>query len=167
MERREFALITIYGSRLTIYEVLDMTAQEHNKLVAVLHLVNGGLGLFGLLVVGLFVFLGFGAAIIGARRAEDAAAFGVIGVVALVVLIVCAVFVIPSLIAGYGMLKRKPWARTAGIIAALLDLMSFPLGTALGVYSLWFLFGEEGNRFYMNCQRDQTYTPPPPQSWQR
>jgi hypothetical protein len=45
------------------------------------------------------------------------------------------------------MLKRKEWARTASIIASVLAAISFPFGTALCVYSLWFVFGE-GKDFY-------------------
>jgi hypothetical protein len=44
-----------------------------------------------------------------------------------------------ALIAGYGLLNRKPWGRIVAIIAAILALLKFPLGTALGIYTLWVL----------------------------
>jgi hypothetical protein len=44
-----------------------------------------------------------------------------------------------ALIAGYGLLNRAPWGRTVGIIAAIFALIKFPLGTALGIYTLWVL----------------------------
>jgi hypothetical protein len=44
-----------------------------------------------------------------------------------------------ALTAGYGLLARKPWGRILGIIAAILALFKFPLGTALGIYTLWVL----------------------------
>ncbi len=58
------------------------------------------------------------------------------------------VFTLPSFIAGYAMLKRKSWARTASIVAAVMETMSMPLGTAVAVYSFWFVFGDMGKRFY-------------------
>jgi zinc-ribbon domain len=44
-----------------------------------------------------------------------------------------------ALIAGYGLLNRRPWGRVLAIIAGVLALIKFPLGTALGIYTLWVL----------------------------
>ncbi len=53
-----------------------------------------------------------------------------------------------SFLAGYGLLKRKPWARLLAIILAFLSLMSFPFGTALGVYTLVVLLPTNAGREY-------------------
>jgi len=42
-------------------------------------------------------------------------------------------------VAGWSLQNRKPWARTLAIIAAVLSLVKFPVGTALGIYTLWVL----------------------------
>jgi hypothetical protein len=73
-------------------------------------------------------------------RAEDATA------VLAVVLVVSAMFVvigIPNLIAGIGLLKQKRWSRLLAIILAILALLSFPIGTAAGAYTLWVLTRKE------------------------
>jgi zinc-ribbon domain len=44
-----------------------------------------------------------------------------------------------ALAAGFGLLNRRPWGRVVAIIAAILALLKFPLGTALGIYTLWVL----------------------------
>jgi hypothetical protein len=44
-----------------------------------------------------------------------------------------------ALAAGYGLLNRAPWGRIVAIIAAIFTLIKFPLGTALGIYTLWVL----------------------------
>ncbi|GAC1446411.1 MAG: hypothetical protein NVSMB56_04830 [Pyrinomonadaceae bacterium] len=143
-----------------------MTTQDHNKLVAVLHLVNGGMKLFGVLIaLIIMVFFGIFATLAPSNK-DGAIPLVVFLVIAVVVLVITSVFTIPSFLAGYGMLNRKSWARMAGIVASCFDLLSIPLGTALGIYSLWFLLGEEGSRFYLNNQRNVLYAPPPPQSFQ-
>ncbi len=38
-----------------------------------------------------------------------------------------------------GLLNRRPWGRTVAIIVAILALVKFPFGTALGIYTLWVL----------------------------
>jgi len=44
-----------------------------------------------------------------------------------------------ALVTGYSLLTRRPWGRVLAIIAAILALLKFPLGTALGIYTLWVL----------------------------
>jgi hypothetical protein len=71
----------------------------------------------------------------------------VFGIFGALIITLSVVFGVPPIVAGYAMLKRKSWARVMGIISSCLVALSFPFGTALCVYTLWFLFGE-GERFY-------------------
>ena len=56
-------------------------------------------------------------------------------------------FFIPGIIAyavtGYGLLNYKGWARILAIILAILNLILFPIGTALGIYTLVIMFNKE------------------------
>lgn len=49
-------------------------------------------------------------------------------------------FSIPGLVAGFGLLKRKSWSRGMGIAMAILNLLTIPHGTIIGIYSLIVLF---------------------------
>ena len=60
------------------------------------------------------------------------------------------------------MLKRKKWAKVAGIVAAIVDGLSFPFGSALCVYTLWFIFSEDGRRLY---DKNLYALPPPSLRW--
>ena len=53
-----------------------------------------------------------------------------------------------GLAAGAGLLQRQPWARLLAIIMAFLNLMDMPLGTALGVYTLWVLLPAKSEEEY-------------------
>jgi ABC-type glycerol-3-phosphate transport system permease component len=44
-----------------------------------------------------------------------------------------------ALVTGWALLTAKSWGRTLAIIVAILTLIKIPLGTALGVYTLWVL----------------------------
>jgi hypothetical protein len=72
------------------------------------------------------------------------------------------VMMTPSFVAGYGLLKRKKWAKTASIVAGVFAGMSFPLGTAVCIYTFWFLFSEPGKVLY---DRPAYALPPPPPRW--
>jgi zinc-ribbon domain len=43
------------------------------------------------------------------------------------------------LLTGYALLTRQPWGRVLGIVFGILALIHLPLGTALGIYTLWVL----------------------------
>src|SRR5438045_6302660 len=55
---------------------------------------------------------------------------------------------IPSMVAAYALLKRKRWAKTAGIVAGVFAAAQLPVGTAVCVYTFWFLFSEMGRSLY-------------------
>ncbi len=45
--------------------------------------------------------------------------------------------------AGFGLLRYKSWARFLVIILAILNLILFPIGTVIGIYTLWVMFNNE------------------------
>ena len=143
-----------------------MTAKEHNKIIGVLFLVQAGLGLLGLFI-GILTFGFAGLAALTSSRSGDEAAAGIVLFGFLIVfLVLISVFLIPALGAGFGMLKQRRSARIWGIVAACLSLLSFPLGTALGVYALWFLLGDQGKAFYSSgVGARNAFNAPPPNSW--
>ena len=69
-------------------------------------------------------------------------------VMSVITLLFAVVFGGSAFAAGYGLLKRKRWARKITIISSAIALLNFPLGMAIGFYSLWFLLSDEGKLFY-------------------
>lgn len=67
--------------------------------------------------------------------------------------IVFLVGAVLGIVTGWGLLVRAPWARILAIIGAFLNLMDIPLGTALGVYTLWVLLPAESEREYNRSAR--------------
>ncbi len=51
--------------------------------------------------------------------------------------------IIAYVLAGYGLLNYKSWARILSIILAIFNLILFPIGTALGIYTLIIMFNDE------------------------
>ena len=49
------------------------------------------------------------------------------------------VFAVAELVAAWALFERRPWARILALILGFLALISFPFGTALGIYTLWVL----------------------------
>lgn len=117
-----------------------MTPEQHNTLLGSLHLVYAG---FLLLMMFIFI-VAFGGAFWLGRTGPDGPPLIFMLVVWTFVALIYAALTIPSFIAGFGLLKRKKWAKTAAIVAGVFAATSFPFGTALCVYTFWFLFSEPG-----------------------
>ncbi|MFQ5662275.1 MAG: zinc-ribbon domain-containing protein [Terriglobia bacterium] len=55
---------------------------------------------------------------------------------------------VAAVAAGAGLLDYRGWARPLAIVVCVLALLSFPLGTLVGIYGLWVLISAEGERHY-------------------
>jgi len=53
-----------------------------------------------------------------------------------------------ALAAGWGLMERAPWGRIVAIVAAFLSLLRFPIGTAIGIWTLIVLMGYRNNSLY-------------------
>jgi hypothetical protein len=56
--------------------------------------------------------------------------------------------IIAYVLAGYGLLNYKSWARILSIILAIFNLILFPIGTALGIYTLIIMFNDEAEALF-------------------
>ena len=147
-----------------------MNPKEQNKLAGIFLLIHGAIQAFVMLILGL-VYGGLGLAMISSSNKQDEQVAGIAFIVAMIVVFVASmVVVLPQLIGGWKLIKERPNARTWGIIGSIVSCLSFPFGTAAGVFGLIFLFGENGRQFYLGRGPNPgTYyppQPPPPQSWQ-
>jgi hypothetical protein len=55
---------------------------------------------------------------------------------------------VAGIVAGSGLLSRAPWARTLAVVVGFLSLLSIPIGTALGIYTIWVLLSQGAEREY-------------------
>ena len=52
--------------------------------------------------------------------------------------------------AGWGLLERQSWARPLTLVLAFVSLLNIPLGTALGVYTIWVLLPADASKEYQH-----------------
>jgi hypothetical protein len=119
----------------------------HAKVLGILNIIAGVMGLCGALV--LMLVFGSAAGVVGATGDPDAAiAMPIIGLTGMALVIFTVLMSLPAVIIGYGLYRLRPWARVAGIVLSILSLIVFPFGTILGVYGLWVLFSKDGERLF-------------------
>jgi len=120
-----------------------MTAEEHNKTLATLHFIYGamhGLTLLGLLLLVFVVNL-------ASPAANLISTFWIAVSVVVFVVLLFAVGLLPLLV-GYGLTKRRRWAKSLGICLAVISLINIPIGTALAIYTFKFFKSAGGIKLY-------------------
>jgi len=114
--------------------------QRHLHALSVLWMASGIVYLLALLVgmtVFKFFFFGrFGQMQIWNNHADS---IPFIHVIIPLLFFLVSILGIAAIIVGYGLSQRTSWARVAAIGFGCLALLKFPLGTALGIYTLWVL----------------------------
>ena len=109
-----------------------MNTNRHIDIVGYLHLAYGAF----MFVMAFVVVIG---SLVGSLFTFDV--FGVFSTLlhgawgALVLLL----YALPAIIGGFGLIRRKNWARALVIVMSIVHLFNFPIGTVLGFYSLWVL----------------------------
>jgi len=110
--------------------------QEHVRLVGILWLAYSTLTLLGGIAAEIVAHTIFSDAFLAGPSPELKAWLRpLITVVGGLILIKAAV----GFMAGWGLLQREAWARVMALVVAFVALFNVPLGTALGIYTLWVL----------------------------
>ena len=103
-------------------------------------------------ICGFVFFAGLG--VFAAADSGDAIAMPILGLVGTVSLLFFAALALPGLLAGYGLLKRKKWGQILGIVVGILSLLNFPIGTAIGAYTLFVLFQDSATSYFDEQQAE-------------
>lgn len=110
--------------------------KQHVIIVGALHIGLGVLTLFGA-VVALAAIVG------GGVLSGDAEAMLVTGIVGPAVGLFLFLLALPGIIGGVGLLQGKSWARILVLILGMFKLIDFPIGTLIGIYTIWVLLNQE------------------------
>ncbi len=129
----------------------EQQLEQHVTVLGWLHIIGN---LFFVLI-GLFLF--FFLRTIGAVSG-DPQALVVLSVVGTFVGTLLTVLGLPGIVAGFGLLAHKEWARYLAIVLGVLNLLNAPIGTVIGIYTLWVLMQEDAAAFFA------TETPAPPRN---
>jgi zinc-ribbon domain len=134
----------------------DTRVQRHIQLLATLWLVNGILRFAevgSIFIAGQMLpfLIGWG---LGGRNGGWPFNFLPFGLYSIGCLL--AVFGVAYLILAWGLFQREPWARVLGLVLGFLALLRPPLGTALGIYTLWVLLPEHSGQEYERLSRATT-----------
>jgi hypothetical protein len=131
------------------------TLDRHRVILGWCFIAAGALGV-------LVAFIALVAIAGGGWLADDPEARRVTGLVGGAIALFFVLFSLPTIIAGFGLLKQRYWGKVLALIIGLLSVANVPIGTALFAYTLWFwLQGDSDTLFH---RKGAPRLGPPPSS---
>lgn len=110
--------------------------EKHVTAVAVLHIALSSLNLLAAIIVFWAVV---GGGILSGEEEAMIITTGVGSAIAVILILLSA----PGIIGGIALLRWQSWARYLVLALGFLNLLHVPLGTILGVYTIWALMKDE------------------------
>ena len=115
--------------------------EKHIKILGGLYIGMGALMLVPALLISLIMT---GAGVLSG----DLTAFLITSTIGSAISFLLLIFGLPCMIGGVYFIKRRKWAKSMLIVLGVINLLNFPLGTALGFYTLWVLVSEDTRPMY-------------------
>jgi hypothetical protein len=109
-----------------------------NKHITATAMLRIGLAILGVLLAGL-IYFGFRWLLGFEEVRADVMAEPIMTTIANISAIAILIASLLNAIAGFGLLARQTWARYLAMILSVVDLFNVPIGTAIGVYTIWAL----------------------------
>jgi hypothetical protein len=122
--------------------------EKHVSDVGILHI---GLGLLGILFACLTLLVTIGPGIIS----QDQTALGILITIGTAIAAILTILSLPGIVGGFGILRYKSWARYLVMILSVISLVNVPIGTAVGIYSLWTLIQDETEALFSPITTDE------------
>jgi hypothetical protein len=120
----------------------ESTMKKHVSFVAALHIGLGIIGIFG--AIGIFFIFNFARSfVVDVDVANIILRF--LGIFLPFAIMTVAVF---ELIGGIGLLSFTKWSRTLILIVSAIGCVNVPLGTLVGIYSIWVLMQDESVKLF-------------------
>jgi hypothetical protein len=130
---------------------LRKEGKKMEKHVTVVGAVQIGFGALKLLAALTLFGIIVGEGLLGGVIWGDKIPIAVTAFVGTAIALWLAVLSVPEIVGGIGLLRWKSWARYLVLVLAVVDLFSIPVGTAVGVYSIWVLVQDETAELFGPC----------------
>lgn len=121
---------------------------KHIMLVGILNIAMGVIGLVIAIII-------FAAVVGGGILSGDEDALMITSIVGTTVAGLIVILSIPGIIGGAGVLRHHNWARILVLIISAIELLNIPIGTIIGIYSIWTLIQDETIHMFMKTDQNK------------
>lgn len=114
---------------------------KHVRILGILYIIFGVLGMLSGVII--YVILTTSGTLSG-----DMEAMMILEIVGIALGGFLLLISLPGIIGGLGLLKHQQWAKILVLVIGILNLLNFPFGTALGVYTIWVLMNNQTDKVF-------------------
>ncbi len=111
--------------------------EVHKRILAILYIISGSLQILGMLLVSAFISIIIPFIMDEAGPDVQWVFVWLVPFIRTMAVIIIIFFSIPSIIGGVGLLNNKSWSLTLLLVLGCFKLFSFPIGTAIGIYTIY------------------------------
>lgn len=124
--------------------------ESHKRVLGILFIISGALQLIIIFLLSIFLSTLFAFAMKEVNPDEAVILELVAHVLEVLPAFIIILISIPSILAGIGLLYQQRWAMILALVLGCLKLFSFPIGTALGIYTIW-VYAEDQKQLKSNA----------------
>jgi hypothetical protein len=124
-----------------------MSANDHARILGIIFLIFGGLGILAVIGI-LFFLIGMGGIAAFNVGGSESIPVIIVFMIFAAVAVITGLFIIPQIIAGWNLFQGNGKSKIWVLLSAVINVLNFPIGTAIGVYAFWFAFSEEGKQYF-------------------
>lgn len=111
--------------------------EVHKRILAILYIISGSFQILGMVIASAFISMILPFIINEASPEAQWIFIWIVPFIKAIAVVVIILFAIPAIIGGIALLNNKNWALTLLLVLGCFKLFSFPIGTAIGIYTIW------------------------------
>lgn len=111
--------------------------ESHKRILGIIYVVTGILLMMAMMALWFFSSLFVPWIVDNASQDTERVLTWLLPFISAIPVLACLFIALPSLVAGWGLLNNRSWAMLLACIVGCLRLLSFRIGTAIGVYTIW------------------------------
>jgi len=109
----------------------------HKRILAILYIISASVQILAMIILSSIITLIIPFIMEEAGPEAQWVFVWIVPFIRVIAFGIILLFSIPSIIGGVGLLNNKPWALTLLLVLGCFKLFSFPIGTAIGIYTIW------------------------------
>ena len=111
--------------------------ETHKRVLGILFIISGSVQILIMLILSTLFSILLPYILEHAQVDEQWVLVWIVPFIRIITFGVILLFAVPSIIGGIALLNKKKWALTLVLVLGCFKLFTFPIGTAIGIYTIW------------------------------
>ncbi len=109
----------------------------HKRILAIVYIISGAVQILAMIILSSIITLIIPFIMDEAGPEGQWVFIWIVPFIRIIAAFIILFFAVPSIVGGVALLNEKKWALTLLLILGCFKLFSFPIGTAIGIYTIW------------------------------